>query len=158
MLHAAREPRFWKDVLIAWLISSGPSGLPSTILAVATGGDPMEATRAAGLMVVSPDAAPNEILLAATAVHMGVAFFWTAVLGLALPRERRLLWSLLAGVGIAVLDLRVIAGLFFPSIVALSFWVQLLDHLAFCGLVALVLDWRARRAERALAPAPAPSP
>ena len=37
-----------RDLIYAWLIATVFSGLPSTLHAFATGGDPLEATRAAG--------------------------------------------------------------------------------------------------------------
>lgn len=115
-----------RQLLYAWALATLLSGIPSTLHALATGGDVMEATRAAGAMLGRPDS-----ILAAAVVHMAVSAFWSVVLWLALPRRQTMLWTLLASAAIALLDLRIIAPVFFPEVAALAFWPQFADHLAW---------------------------
>ena len=43
-----------RELLYAWLLATLPlSGIPSTVYALLTGGDPLEATRAAADMLLS---------------------------------------------------------------------------------------------------------
>jgi uncharacterized membrane protein YagU involved in acid resistance len=114
------------------------------MLALLTGSDAAEPTRAVGAMLISPRSGMVELLVAAALVHMSVSFFWTATLGLVLPRRHIMLWATLAAGAIAVLDLRII-GRLFPEIFDLPFWPQFADHLAWGFTVGVVLDWRLRR-------------
>jgi hypothetical protein len=106
-----------------------------------TGNDPLEATRAAGAMIGRPDS-----IAAAALVHMSISLFWATVLWLWLPRG--LLWALLASTAIAVVDLRVIAPLFFPEVARLDFWPQLADHLAWGASYSVGLSLARPRATR----------
>jgi hypothetical protein len=114
------------------------------MFALRTGGDVLEPTRAAAAMVISPRSELIELLAAAVVVHVSVSFFWAAILAYVLPPRRIILWSTLAAIAIAVFDLRVL-GRFFPDILALPFWPQLADHLAWGFTVGAVLDSRLRR-------------
>ena len=129
--------RVKRDLLYAWLAATLLSGIPSTVLALTTGGDPMEATRAAGAMVGRPDS-----IVAAGAVHASVSLFWSWVLWLALPPRHTTLWALAAAAAIALLDLRVIAPVFFPEVAALAFWPQFADHLAWGACIGVTLEIR----------------
>jgi len=129
-----------RELVYAWALATLLSGIPSTAYALMTGGDPLEATRAAGAMIGRPDS-----IAAAAAVHLGVSLFWSVILWLALPRRRATLWALVASMAIAVLDLRVIAPPFFPEVAALDFWPQFADHLMWGACFALGLRG-ARRA------------
>ncbi len=68
------------DGLTAGAVAAIVSGLPSTVHALATGGDPLEATRAAGSIVLGEDAADDELLLAAIPVHVAISLAWGVVL------------------------------------------------------------------------------
>jgi hypothetical protein len=125
-----------RDLLYAWLAATLLSGIPSTLYALVTGDDAMEATRAAGAMIGRP-----ESIAAAGAVHATVSLFWSWVLWRALPLRHTMLWALAAAAAIAVLDLRVIAPAFFPEVAALSFWPQFADHLMWGACVGLALQW-----------------
>jgi hypothetical protein len=70
-----------RDLFVAWLAATVFSGLPSTLYALVSGADPLEATRAAGAM-----------LLPAAIVHPLGSLFWVAVFGCLLPRRRVALW------------------------------------------------------------------
>ena len=132
-----------RELIYAWALATLLSGIPSTAFALLTGGDPMEATRAAGAMVRRPDS-----IVAAGAVHVGVSLFWSVALWFALPRTRTLLWALLASAAIALLDLLVIAPLFFPEVAALAFWPQFADHLAWGAFYSVGLSLGRPRATR----------
>jgi hypothetical protein len=126
-----------RELLYAWALATLLSGLPSTLYALLSGGDPLEATRAAGAMAGRPDS-----IAAAALVHGAVSLFWAFVLWLALPRRHTTLWALAAATAIAVLDLRFIAPIFFPEIAALDFWPQFADHLMWGACVAAALGRR----------------
>src|SRR5262245_11592007 len=132
-----------RDLLRAWLLATLLSGLPSTLYALLTGRDPMEATRAAGAMMSMPGS-----LAAAALVHCTVSLFWAFALWLVLPQRHTLRWALAASVAIALLDLRVIAPAFFPEVAALDFWPQLADHVLWGACVGYGLI--ARRPPRAV--------
>jgi hypothetical protein len=134
-----------RDLFLAWLAATVFSGLPSTLHAFATGGDPLEATRAAGAMLL-PAASPTAMLVAAAAlVHPAISLFWTLVFGWLLPRRRVLPWAVLGSAAVALLDLLVIAPLLFPEVAALPFWPQFADHLAWGALLGGTLQLRQRR-------------
>lgn len=115
------------------------SGIPSTLHALLTGRDPLEATRAAGTLLASPDASTPRLLVAAAVVHTGLSLGWGVVLARTLPRERPLLWGGLAGAGIAALDLGLV-GRRLPAIRRLPLLPQVADHLLYGVLVALSLE------------------
>lgn len=143
--HMVVSRTFAFDVLASGTAAAILGGIPSTVYALATGGDPLEATRAAGAMLVDP-ASEDAVLFAAAAVaHLGVNFFWAALLVWLLPRRHVLAWALVAATAIALIDLRVIAPLFFPEVHALAFGPQLADHLAWGASLGGVLAWRRRR-------------
>jgi len=135
----------WADALLAGAAAAVLSGIPSTLLALWTGGDVLEATRAAGAMLIAPNSSDVALISAAALVHGLISFFWAAVLAWVLPR-RHVFWSaVLAAAGIAVVDLRIIAPLFFPEVHALVFWPQFADHLAWGATVGAVLRSQFRR-------------
>jgi hypothetical protein len=145
---SAQSPRrFLQDTLLAGLGAALTSGAPSTLFAWWTGADVLEATRAAGAMLIPADSTLPELIAAATVVHLSVSLFWAAVLTRLLPRKFTIAAAMLAAAGIAVLDLRVI-GRFFPEVHALPFWPQFADHLAWGATVGAVLSWRFRREAR----------
>ena len=139
-----------RDLLLAWLMATLFSGAPSTLHALAIGADPLEATRAAGAMLLGPDASQAALIAAAAVVHPLVSLFWTGVFGWMLPRRHVAAWSLLGAALVALLDLRVIAPLLFPAVAALSFWPQFADHLMWGVLLGATLQFRrSRRGARA---------
>jgi hypothetical protein len=140
--------QFWKDVFIAGGCAAALSGIPSTVYAWWTGRDVLEATRAAGAMLIRADSSDPALFASAAVVHGSISLFWAVVLALLLPRRHLLLGSLAALAAIAFLDLRLIGPLF-PEVYALPFWPQFADHLAFGAVFGVMLDWRIRRRERA---------
>ena len=112
------------------------SGAPSTTFALVRGTDPLEATRAAGRLLVPAARSDAVVLPAAALAHALLTTGWTVVL-------RRLPGGLLRGAGyglaIAALDLglaRAVRGRRFGPIAELDLLPQLADHLAFGVLVA----------------------
>jgi hypothetical protein len=146
--RGCRRSRLAGDLAWAWAAATLFSGLPSTLHALATGGDVTEATRAAGAMLIPADSSLPRLLAAAALVHAAVSLFWSAILVLALPRRGVVAWALVASALIGVLDLRVIAPVLFPEVARLSFAPQLADHLAWGLCVGLALRWRDRHARR----------
>src|SRR5437868_14599534 len=137
--------RVRREFLWAWLAATLLSGLPSTTWALVTGGDPLEATRAAGAMLLPGELETPPLLLAAALVHPLVSLFWALVLWLALPRRHVVLWAMTASAAIAAVDLRLIAPAFFPAVAALDFWPQLADHVAWGVSYGVTLALRTRR-------------
>lgn len=133
-----RRRRAFPALVSAWLLATLLSGIPSTTYALLTGNDPLEATRAAGAMIGRPDS-----IAAAALVHCAVSLFWVVVLWLWLPRG--MVWALLASAAIAILDLGLIAPLFFPEVARLAFWPQFADHLAWGACVGAALRPSAAR-------------
>jgi hypothetical protein len=132
------------DGLAAALPASLGSGLPSTIHALATGGDPLEATVAAGSLLLPRERRLPVLLAAAVPVHLAISLGWSVVLARLLPARRTTLAGALAGAGIAALDLGV-AGRLFPRVRALPRVPQLVDHVAFGAIVGRVIAHRRER-------------
>jgi hypothetical protein len=131
-----------RDLVWAWAAATLFSGIPSTAWSLLTGGDPLEAARAAGAMLMPSETDTTRLLLAAAVVHSLVSLFWAAVVVLLLPRRRVVLWASLAALAIGVLDLRVLAPAFFPAVAALDYWPQMADHLAWGLLLGAMLQYR----------------
>jgi hypothetical protein len=109
------------------------SGAPSTTVALVTGQSPLEAVRAAGSLVGSPN------LGAGLVVHTAVSLAWGVVLAAALPRRRPALWGAAGGGAIALLDLGLV-GRRFPRIRALPVAPQVSDHLVYGAVVGAMLS------------------
>jgi hypothetical protein len=137
-----------RDLLYAWLLATLLSGIPSTLYALLTGGDPTEATRAAGAMLLRSEVSFPKLFAAAAVVHSVVSLFWASLLWFALPFPRTTLWALAASAAIAVLDLKIIAPAFFPEVAALAFWPQFADHLMWGACIGLTLEVTARSRSR----------
>jgi hypothetical protein len=118
----------------AALVAAVLSGAPSTAYAIATGRDPLEATLAAGTLVVGEEAPPALRLAAAVPVHLSLSFFWAGALARALPARNRVAWGAAAGLAIAALDLGVV-GRRYPAIRRLPLVPQLADHALFGAIV-----------------------
>jgi hypothetical protein len=129
-----------RELFWAWLIATVFSGLPSTAYALLMEADPREATWAAGGMLLPMSAPPAQLFVAAAVVHCSVSAFWTAVFGALLPRHHVMAWALAGSAAVALLDLRLIAPLLFPSIAALAFWPQFADHLMWGVLLGATLQ------------------
>jgi hypothetical protein len=130
-----------QDGLVAGAVAAAVSGVPSTLSALAAGRDPLEATLAAGSMLLPGETRRDRLAAAAGPVHVAVSLGWAVVLARALPRRRTIAAGAAAGLGIAALDLGVL-GRLFPRVRALPLLPQLADHLVFGATVGLVLERR----------------
>jgi hypothetical protein len=118
----------------AW--AAALSGVPSTVHALATGRDPLEAVLAAGAVVLPRETSRARLAAAAVPVHLALSLGWTLALDRAGVRTAR--GGALAGVAIAALDLG-IASRMFPRVSALPLGPQLADHAAFGAIAARLL-------------------
>lgn len=112
------------------------SGVPSTIYALLSQRDPLEAALAAGSIVLPHEQRRLRLLLAAVPVHLALSIGWAVVLVKTLPRRNLIREGALAGLAIAAIDLGVI-GRPYPRIRALPLLPQIADHVAF-GVIASV--------------------
>ena len=128
-----------RALFLAWAAATLLSGLPSTTWALLTGSDPLEATWAAGAMLVPIDSGPRLLFASAALVHLTVSLYWAVVFWMLLPRRHVVLWSVLGSAVVAIIDLQLIAPIMFPSIRALAFGPQLADHLMWGALLGIVL-------------------
>ena len=117
-----------------WVVAAIVSGLPSTAHAVVSGRNPLEATRAAGSLLVGEEASTAARLAAALPVHFALSWLWGGVLERLLPRRNRVLWGAAGGLCIAALDLGVV-GRRSPAIEQLPLVPQLADHAVFGAVV-----------------------
>ena len=139
-----RPRHFLADGIVAGFVAAVASGVPSTVHAVLARRDPLEATLAAGSLLLPRENRRGRLLLAAVPAHLGVSLAWGIVLASILPRRRTTGLGAAAGLAIAVLDLGV-AGRQFPRVRALPLLPQLADHAAYGAAVGAVV---ARRRER----------
>jgi hypothetical protein len=139
-----RSPATVGDVVLAGGVAAVLSGVPSTLDALVRGRDPLEATLAAGTLLLPAARRPRRLFVAAAAVHATLSLSWAAVLAVSLPRRRRYAWATLAAIGIAGLDLGIV-GRRFPRIRALPTFPQVADHLAYAWTVTAVLNRRQGR-------------
>lgn len=127
--------RDWRDGLVAGAAAGLLSGVPSTAHALVTGGDVLEATRAAGALLGRPG------ILRGMAAHVALSAGWGVVLSRTLPPAHPIAAGVAAGGAIAALDLGVV-GRRFPAIRRLPPGPQVADHLAFGLVSGAVLRWR----------------
>ena len=121
------------------------SGLPSTVHALLTGRDPLDAARAAGNLLLPADARPAALLVAGGLAHAAVSLGWGTVLAVAVRRTSvsPVAVGLAGGAAIAAVDLGLLAhgpiGRRWPLIRALPVGPQVADHLAFGAIAGAVL-------------------
>jgi hypothetical protein len=101
--------------------------------------DPLEATLAAGSMLLPDEERTARLLAAAVPVHFGVSILWAVVLERVLPRRHGVWWGAAAGLGIAALDLLVV-GRRFERIRKLPLAPQLADHVLYGATVGYALS------------------
>lgn len=128
-----------RDGLTAGAVAALPSGIPSTLHALATGGRVLESTRAAGAILLPHERRTPALVAAAIPVHVTLSLGWGVVLALVLPRRKTVLWGGLAGIAIAALDLGII-GRNVDRVRALSPGPQIADHIAFGAIVGYVFS------------------
>jgi hypothetical protein len=135
--HRARQA-FFSDGLRAGVPAALLSGLPSTIHALLLGRDPLEASAAAGSILLPGEQRRGRLLLAAVPAHLLLSAVWAVGIAFLLPRRRPLVEGTFAGLAIAAFDLGVV-GCRFPRIRALRPVPQIADHVAFGIIVAAAL-------------------
>ncbi len=138
--------RVLADGAAAGAVAAIVSAAPSTAHAIATGGDVLEPTRAAGSILLPNEQRPAILLLAAVPVHVLLSLGWGVVLAAVLRDRATPALGIVAGAAIAVCDLLVI-GRRWPRIRELPFAPQLADHLMFGLATGLVLQRRVRPAD-----------
>jgi hypothetical protein len=129
------------DALAAGAVAAAVSGAPSTLHALLTGRDPLEASLAAGTLLLRGEQRPARLLPAAAVAHVALSLGWAVVLARVLPRRRAPGAAAAAGLAIATLDLGLV-GRRFERIRALPLVPQALDHVAYAVTVAAVLERR----------------
>jgi hypothetical protein len=139
----AAGERSLPDVVAAAAAAALLSGIPSTAYALAAGRDPLEATLAAGSIVLPRETRRVPLVLAAVPVHAVVSLGWAVVLARVLPARRTALAGALVGLAIAAVDLGTVGG-GVPRVRALPLLPQLADHAAFGAVVGAVLARRRR--------------
>ncbi|HVF80144.1 MAG TPA: hypothetical protein VNA28_17760 [Solirubrobacteraceae bacterium] len=132
-----------QDGLAAGAVAAVLSGAPSTLHAIVTRSSPVEATLAAGTLLLPHEDRAVRLALAAVPVHIGLSLGWAVLLAAVLPRRRTVAWATLAGLAISALDIGVI-GRRYPRIRALAQMPQVLDHVAYGAVVGAVLRRRRR--------------
>jgi hypothetical protein len=130
-----------RDGLAAALPAAVLSGIPSTLYALVAKRDPLEASVAAGSILLPRENHHGRLLVGAVPVHLALSALWGIVLAAVLPRRTPLLEGTLAGVVITTLDLGII-GRRYPRIRALKPLPQLADHVAFGVVAAISLSRR----------------
>jgi len=131
----------------AGVIAGAVSGAPSTLDALVRHLDPLEATAAAGSLLLPDEHRRQRLLLAGLFVHGILSSGWGIALAAALPPKRTALWGALAGSLIAAFDLGLV-GRGNPRIRSLPIAPQVADHLAFGVIVGLGLARRRARPAR----------
>jgi len=135
------------DGVAAGALAAVGSGAPSTLHALLVRASPLEATLAAGTLLLRHETRPLPLVLAAVPAHLGISLSWGVVMALTLPRRWTVAAGGLSGLAIAALDLGVFAA-GFPRIRALPLWPQVADHLAYGVIVGVaVARRRAARGE-----------
>jgi hypothetical protein len=122
--------------LRAGAVAAVVSGAPSTAHALATGRDPLEATLAAGSLLLPRETRRVPLLAAAVPVHLALSLGWAVVLERAGVRSTRA--GAGAGLAVAALDLGLV-GRRFPRVRALPLWPQVADHVAYGAVVGSLL-------------------
>jgi hypothetical protein len=125
-----------RRVLEAGLWAAVLSGAPSTLHALATGRDPLEATVAAGSILLPHETRKARLVAAAVPVHLGFSLGWAVVLEQV--RVRGPARGAVAGVAIAALALG-LGRRRLPRIRALPLAPQVADHVAYGAIVGAVL-------------------
>ena len=112
------------------------SGAPSTLHALATGRDPLEAALAAGSILLPGETSRGRLFAAAVPVHLALSLGWAFALDRAGVRGAGR--GALAGLAIGAVDLS-LAERVVPRIRALPRLPQLADHAAFGAVAGHVL-------------------
>jgi hypothetical protein len=130
-----------RDAATAGMVGAACSAIPSTVWSLVRGDDVTEGGRALGAVLLPHERRTAVLVAAAAPAHLAISMGWAAVLTAVLPRRRAPVWGVAGGLGIAALDLGVIARRL-PTIRALPQGRQWADHVAYGLAVGLVLAAR----------------
>jgi hypothetical protein len=128
-----------RDALAAGAWAAALSGAPSTLHALTTRRDPLEATKAAGSILLPRETRTVPLVLAAGLVHLALSFGWALVLARAGVRGP--LRGAASGLVVAAVDLGLV-GRRFPRVRALPQMPQVADHLAYGAVLGAALARR----------------
>jgi hypothetical protein len=129
-------PGFLRTAARAGVTAGLLSSIPSTVVCLVRGRDPLEAIAAAGAMLLPHEQREGVLVAAAVPVHAAISLGWAVVLTALLPARRTLWWGAAAGLVIAAVDLGPLARRF-PRIRALPLGPQIADHIAFGAIVGV---------------------
>jgi len=125
-----------RRAVAAGLWAAALSGAPSTLHALATGRDPLEATLAAGSVVLPRETSRLRLFSAALPLHLAMSLGWALVLERA--RVRGAARGAAAGLGIALVGLGAGSAVS-TRMRSLPLLPQVADHLAYGAIVGAVL-------------------
>ncbi|HET9422840.1 MAG TPA: hypothetical protein VFO49_16990 [Nocardioides sp.] len=142
--------------LVAGTVGAIAGGIPSTAHALVTGRDPLEASYAAGAILLPHEERRGRLLMSAAVAHGAISLFWGVVLARVLPRRRPVLAGAAAGLAIAAVDLGTV-GRRIERIRTLPLGPQLADHAVYGAAVGAVIarartPWLNRRGGGACPP------
>jgi hypothetical protein len=135
------------DALAAGAAGAVLSAAPSTVATIATGGSLLDGALAAGSILLPREQRAAPLLAASVPVHLALSFGWATILAAALPRRATVPAAVAGALGIAALDLGVIARRF-PRIQALPQGRQWADHVAYGLAIGVVVARRRAARER----------
>ena len=124
--------------ILAGAVAAVVSAVPSTAWSLAAGRDPLEATLAAGSILLPGETRRARLVAAAVPVHLALSLGWGLVLARMLPRGHEVVSGAGAGLGIAALDLGLL-GRRSERVRALPLGPQLADHVVYGATVGYVL-------------------
>ena len=127
-----------RRVLRAALVAGVLSGIPSTVITLAKGDDPLESTVAVGSALLPEEEDLATLVGAGLLAHFAISLGWTIAFAIIMRKNPTWIRGGLLGGLVGTIDLE-LASLRFPQIAALPKVPQLLDHIAFGALVGGVL-------------------
>lgn len=136
--------RTLRDAVRAAVPAAVLSGLPSTAHALVTRRDPLEASTAAGSILLPHEQSRLLLVAAAIPVHATLSTIWTIAISRLLPGRSPAAEGAVAGLAIAGFDLGII-GRRYPRVRALKPLPQVADHVAFGFVASIALARRDRR-------------
>jgi hypothetical protein len=146
MTVADRRPTLLEDAAVAGAVGAVVGGLPSTVIALLRGRDPLEASLAAGTIALRDETRTGRLLAAAAVTHVILSLAWAVPITHLLPRRRPVMAGAAAGLMIAAVDLALV-GRRIPRVRRLPVLPQIADHLAYGAAVGAVAAHRRGHAE-----------
>lgn len=132
-----------KRVLTTAVLAGTAGSIPSTLLALATGGDWMAPVNAVAAMAGAQHLALLPRLCAAAGVHFAISAVWVWLLFALLPGHRTVIWAMAAGIMVAAVDLLILAPLFFAGVASLPLFPQFVDHIVWGATAGALVKRRA---------------